>query len=235
MKLFNMIEKFLEYFIFNSRWVMAPMYVGLCLAMGLVMIKFGQEFIHFAPAVFIGVENHETGVRTVMDESSLVLSILKLIDLVLFASLLLMVIFSGYENFVSKIDMAEHEDRPEWMGKVDFSGLKLKLIGSIVAISGIHLLDAFITLHTMIKDGVKAQKDGAHSEIAKVVLDPVHIEALYTNLKWMIVLHGIFILSGIGFALMDKIAHGTHKGGHEKSPSDLEKPGSEAKAEPEHH
>ena len=223
MKLFNMIEKFLEYFIFNSRWVMAPMYVGLCLAMGLVMIKFGQEFIHFAPSVLA------------MDESSLVLSVLKLIDLVLFASLLLMVIFSGYENFVSKIDMAEHEDRPEWMGKVDFSGLKLKLIGSIVAISGIHLLDAFITLHTMIKDGVKAQKDGAHSEIAKVVLDPVHIEALYTNLKWMIVLHGIFILSGIGFALMDKIAHGTHKGGHEKSPSDLEKPGSEAKAEPEHH
>ena len=224
MKLFNMIEKFLEYFIFNSRWVMAPMYVGLCLAMGLVMIKFGQEFVHFAPSVLA------------MDESSLVLSVLKLIDLVLFASLLLMVIFSGYENFVSKIDMAEHEDRPEWMGKVDFSGLKLKLIGSIVAISGIHLLDAFITLHTMIKDGVEAQKGGhgGHGEIAKVLLDPAHVEALYTNLKWMIVLHAIFILSGIGFALMDKIAHSTHKG-HEQSPVDLEKPESEAKAAPEHH
>jgi uncharacterized protein (TIGR00645 family) len=216
----RMIEKFLEYFIFNSRWVMAPMYIGLCLAMGLVMIKFGQEFFHFAPAVFK------------LDESSLVLSILKLIDLVLFASLLLMVIFSGYENFVSKIDMAEHEDRPEWMGKVDFSGLKLKLIGSIVAISGIHLLDAFITLHTLIKDGVEAKiGQVAHTDAVKAALDPVHVEALYINLKWMIILHAIFILSGIGFAVMDKIAHSTHKGGHDKTPADLEKPQPEAKAD----
>ncbi|MEN9359867.1 MAG: hypothetical protein RL095_1402 [Verrucomicrobiota bacterium] len=204
----RLIEKFLEYFIFNSRWVMAPMYIGLCAAMALVMVKFGQEFVHFAPNILT------------MDESSLVLSVLKLVDLTLFASLLLMVIFSGYENFVSKIDMAEHKDRPEWMGKVDFSGLKLKLIGSIVAISGIHLLDAFITLHTMIKAGVNP--DG-HGSVTKVLLEPAHVEALYTNLKWMIVLHTVFIISGIGFALMDKIAHGSHKKQEKQSsPSDLE-------------
>jgi len=97
-------------------------------------------------------------------------------------NLVLMVIFSGYENFVSKIDVASHKDRPDWMGTVDFSGLKLKLIASIVAISGIHLLKSFMSIDEMDKG----------------------------NLMWLLVLHGTFVLSGVLLALMDYITEKSH-------------------------
>jgi uncharacterized protein (TIGR00645 family) len=107
---------------------------------------------------------------------------LTLIDLSLAGNLVLMVIFSGYENFVSKIDVASHKDRPDWMGTVDFSGLKLKLIASIVAISGIHLLKSFMSIDEMDKG----------------------------NLMWLLVLHGTFVLSGVLLALMDYITEKSH-------------------------
>ena len=107
---------------------------------------------------------------------------LTLIDLSLAGNLVLMVIFSGYENFVSKIDVASHKDRPDWMGTVDFSGLKLKLIASIVAISGIHLLKSFMSIEDMNKD----------------------------NLMWLLILHGTFVVSGVLLALMDYISEKSH-------------------------
>ena len=115
------MEHFLETLMFRSRWLLAPFYLGLVGGLVVLLVKFGQEFLHV--------------LLHLMDasEREVVLALLSLVDITLVANLLLMVIFSGYENFVSKIHTANHEDRPDWMGKVDYSGLKLKLIGSIVA------------------------------------------------------------------------------------------------------
>ena len=149
---------------------MAPFYVGLVLTLAVLLVKFAQELILFAPTVLE------------VSEAKVILGVLTLIDLVLAGNLLLMVIFAGYENFVSKIDTGNSEDRPDWMGKVDFSGLKLKLIGSIVAISGIHLLKAFMELKEIDKE----------------------------NLMWLVIIHMAFVISGVLFAVMDYLTARSH-------------------------
>ncbi|MCU0835696.1 MAG: TIGR00645 family protein [Chromatiaceae bacterium] len=163
------LEHGLELMIFNSRWLLAPIYIGLVLSVLLLLFKFVQEFFHIV-ANMLG-----------SSESDVILAVLTLVDLSLVANLLLIVIFSGYENFVSKIHTDEHEDRPEWMGKVDFSGLKLKLVASIVAISGIELLKAFVNI------------------------------AAYTNteLAWKVGIHAVLVVSGVLLAWMDRIAAST--------------------------
>lgn len=128
-----MVEGYLERFLFNSRWLLAPFYVGLACALVLLLYHFVIEFFHFAVSI------PQAGEREV------ILGILSLIDLSFTGNLVVIVIFSGYENFVSKINVAEH-DRPDWMTKVDFGGLKQKLATSIVAISGIELLKGFMNL-----------------------------------------------------------------------------------------
>ncbi len=169
--MFKFIEKLLEVVIFRSRWVLAPMYLGLVGGLVILMLKFAQEFIHIALNM-MGA-----------NEQEVVLSLLALVDMTLVANLLIMVIFSGYENFVSKIDTADSEDRPDWMGKVDYSGLKIKLIGSIVAISAIDLLKAFV--HQSNPDAVQISND---------------------QMQWMLIIHMTFIISGVLFAAMDYIA-----------------------------
>lgn len=169
------MEKILETLMFRSRWILAPMYLGLVGGLVMMMIKFVQEFIHIFSHILI------------FEEKEVVLSILGLVDITLVANLLIMVIFSGYENFVSKIDVADHEDRPGWMGKVDYSGLKIKLIGSIVAISAIDLLKAFMHQSTPNIDHLTNSQMG-----------------------WMVGIHFTLILSGVLFALMDKLAESTH-------------------------
>lgn len=168
-------EHFLEAIMFRSRWLLAPMYIGLVGGLLLMLVKFSQEFIHILEHIVSA------------PEKEVVLSILGLVDITLVANLLIMVIFSGYENFVSKIDVANHEDRPDWMGKVDYSGLKLKLIGSIVAISAIDLLKAFMHQST---PGIEHLSD--------------------TQMAWMVGIHFTLILSGVLFAVMDKISETTH-------------------------
>lgn len=170
------LEQFLEALMFRSRWVLAPMYIGLVGGLVLMFVKFVQEFIHIVEHIIY------------TPEKEVVLAVLGLVDITLVANLLIMVIFSGYENFVSKIDVANHEDRPDWMGKVDYSGLKLKLIGSIVAISAIDLLKAFMHQST---PGIEHLGD--------------------TQMAWMVGIHFTLILSGVLFALMDKIAESGHK------------------------
>lgn len=179
------LEHLLEVLIFNSRWLLAPFYLGLVVAIGLLLVKFGQEFLHIAPRVF------ETG------ESDLVLAVLTLVDMSLVGNLLLIIIFSGYENFVSKIDTADHEDRPEWMGKVDFSGLKIKVIASIVAISAIELLKAFVNVSKLI-----------HGENAAAPFVWSNADMAIT---WKVAIHLILVISGVLFAVMDRIAEGTHQ------------------------
>lgn len=160
------MEQMIERGLFASRWLMAPMYVGLVGALMILLVVFAKELIHFL------LEVHH------IDSSGAVLGVLSLIDLSLAGNLLLIVIFSGYENFVSKLDVADHEDRPEWQGTVDFAGLKLKLVASIVAISGIHLLKMFM-------------------DVEKVT---------DREIQWMVIIHIVFVTSGVLLALMDRIA-----------------------------
>ena len=155
----------LERALFASRWLMAPIYVGLIVMLAALMLKFLQELVHFLPHLLD------------LGESDMVLAALSLIDLSFTASLLLMIVFSGYESFVSRIDVDEAE-RPAWMGQIDFSGQKLKLISSIVAISGIHLLKAFMEVETIDK----------------------------TNFMWLVITHLVFVVSGVMLALMDYLA-----------------------------
>lgn len=169
------LEHIIESTIFKSRWLLAPFFLGLVFSIVLLFIKFVQEFWHIASNIFFS------------EESDVIIGILALVDMSLVGSLLLMIIFSGYEIFVSKIDVADHEDRPDWMGKVDFSGLKLKVIGAIVAISAIDLLKTFMNIPEELSDG--------------------NIEAL----RWKVVIHMAFVISGVLFAVMDKVAGDTNK------------------------
>lgn len=165
-----MLDRRIEQVIFASRWLLAPFYLGLTLCLAILLIKFSQELFHILPHVLD------------LEEKDVLLTVLTLIDLSLAGNLLLMVIFSGYENFVSKMDIGSHHDRPDWMGKVDFSGLKLKLVASIVAISGIHLLKAFMN-------------------IAKIPKD---------DLMWLVIIHMVFVVSGVLLAYMDRMIDAGH-------------------------
>jgi uncharacterized protein (TIGR00645 family) len=167
------LERALEGGLFASRWLMAPFYVGLIGALLALLYVFFQELAHEAQTLFMGGHG--------MDAESAILLALSLIDLSLAANLVLIVIFSGYENFVSKIDVGNHEDKPEWMGTVDFSGLKLKLIASIVAISGIALLKAFLEIHESKTFGQPEQD----------------------RLMWQVIVHLTFVVSGVLLAFMD--------------------------------
>ena len=163
----NKVVHTVEVVLFRARWLLAPLYLGLVGTLVLLAYRFVIEFIHLA---------QEIGQS---DASTFTLDLLALLDLTLLANLILMVIFAGYENFVSKIKVAEDaEDRPHWMGHVDYSGLKIKLIGSLVAISVIELLKDFMHEGTF-----DANREG-----------------------WRIGIHMTFVISGVLFALMEMMA-----------------------------
>ena len=169
------LEGLVEQFIFASRWLLAPIYLGMVLALMVLLWVFMLELV--------GALIH---VNSINPEGAILMS-LSLIDLSLTGNLLLIVMFSGYENFVSKLHIAEHEDRPSWMGTVDFAGLKIKLIASIVAISGIALLRSFLPLGD---PGYKM--DGQ-------------------RIGWMVAIHLTFVISGVLLALMDWITSKTEQ------------------------
>jgi len=167
------IEHAVEHFMFTSRWLLVPFYIGLVAGIGLLLVKFAKAFFALVPTVFDG------------DSGAALLGVLTLVDITLVANLLLIIIFAGYENFVSKIDTGDNEDRPDWMGHVSFSDLKLKLIGSIVAISGIELLKYFINVKEVL-----ASDNGNY------------------QLAWLVGIHLTLVFSGVMFAVMDRIAGG---------------------------
>jgi uncharacterized protein (TIGR00645 family) len=171
------LETTFERGLFASRWLMAPIYLGLVVSLAMLTIIFVKELVYYAPKVFT------------MTADQGILTVLTLIDLSLAANLLLIVLFSGYENFVSKLDIDDTEDRPDWMGKVDFSGLKMKLIASIVAISGIHLLKVFMEI-------------GKENPDKVVSADQMYL---------MVVIHLTFVVSGVLLALMDWLSAKTDK------------------------
>lgn len=160
-------EKYLEQAIYKSRWVLVPLYIGLIAANVLLLVKFVKEFMKLIPLVLYG------------EGGQVMAGLLSLIDIVLVANLMLIIVFAGYENFVSKIDMKNHEDRPDWMGKIGFSDLKMKVVGSIVAISAIELLRAFMNLD---------------------------VACSTEQLAWKVGIHITFVFSGIGFAVMDRLS-----------------------------
>lgn len=164
------IERILEKFLFTSRWLLAPFYVALVVALAGLMMKALQELWHFITHVFAATE------------SDIILAVLSLVDLTLTGSLVVIVIFSGYENFISKIDEAAHRDWPEWMSKIDFTGLKLKLMSSIVAISAIQLLKAFMN--------VRNNSD--------------------RDMIWLVVIHVVFVASGLLLAWTDRLSGESH-------------------------
>jgi uncharacterized protein (TIGR00645 family) len=172
----NPIERGLERGLFAARWLLAPIYIGLVASLAMLVVVFLRDLADTLPKVMT------------MTPDDGILSILTLIDLSLAGNLLLIVLFSGYENFVSKLHVDDASDRPDWMGTVDFSGLKLKLIASIVAISGIHLLKVFMAL---------GEGDGHAPDVE--------------TLKWMVVVHLTFVISGVLLALMDWLSSRSDK------------------------
>jgi len=161
------IESGVEQVLFGARWLLAPLYVGLALSLIGLCVKFIDRFVNMVNTL------------TSSDLHSVTLDVLELLDITLLGNLIVIIIFSGYENFVSKIGIAKHSvDRPSWMGKVDYSGLKIKLIGSLVAISVIELL----------KDFMNPEKLVTATE------------------QWRIGIHLTFVISGVLFSIMDYIA-----------------------------
>ncbi len=163
-------ESIFEKLIFASRWLQAPLYAGLIVGGVLYAYKFLVELVHLCMNI-----NEIT-------ETALMLGVLTLVDITMVANLLVMVIIGGYSTFVSKMAIEKHEDKPEWLNKVDAGTLKVKLAGSLVGVSGIHLLQIFINIENK---------------------NPDHI-------MWQVIIHGVFLLSSIMLAYTEKILHEKH-------------------------
>lgn len=166
----HLAERIVECVLFASRWLLAPIYLGLIAGLVVLLVKFVQ---------------HTVGLMAHMLDTSgdgTIMGVLALIDLALMGSLVVMVMFAGYENFVSKLDLAGHKDKPSWMGHVNFSDLKLKLMASIVAISAIQVLEKFMNVRQL-----------GDRELA-----------------WSIGIHMAFVVSGVLLAIMDRLSGKAH-------------------------
>lgn len=159
----NRVETTFEQIIFASRWFQAPMYVGLIVAGIIYAFKFVIELIHIVQTAASLTEEH------------LMLGVLSLVDITMVANLLVMVIIGGYATFVSRLNLTDHEDRPDWLQKVDAGTIKVKMAGSLVGVSGIHLLKSFINI------------------------DNRPIESV----KWQVVIHIVFLFSTLFLALTE--------------------------------
>jgi uncharacterized protein (TIGR00645 family) len=165
------VEQFIEKTLFASRWLLAPLYLGLSLALVALGIKFFQEVYHVLSHILVS------------SEADMILTLLALIDLVLVGSLIVMVMFSGYENFVSRLEVGEQADKLGWLGKLDAGTLKLKVAASIVAISSIHLLRAFMNAQQIPND----------------------------KLLWYVIIHLTFVVSAVLMGVLDRIAFASHR------------------------
>ncbi len=165
------IELIFEGVIFSSRWIQAPIYGGLIIGAVLYSYKFLIELIHLCATI------------GTIKEEVLMLGILTLVDISMVLNLLIMVIIGGYATFVSRMHLSEHEDRPDWLEKIDAGTLKVKLAGALVGISGIHLLKSFIDI---------GKKD-------------------FEQVKWQIVIHVVFLFSTLMLAYTEKVLHSSHE------------------------
>lgn len=159
------MEKMFERLMYASRWIMAPIYLGLSLMLLALGVKFFQEIFHVLPNIFS------------MGEVDLVLVTLSLIDITLVGGLIIMVMFSGYENFVSQLDVGDDSEKLNWLGKLDAGSLKNKVAASIVAISSIHLLKVFMNAENIPND----------------------------KIKWYLLIHITFVLSAFAMGYLDRL------------------------------
>ena len=160
------------HFIFASRWLQLPIYLGLIVAQGIYAYKFLKSLWHLVTNLGI------------MDENTIMMAVLNLIDVVMIANLLTMVIIGGYETFASRLHVNEHPDQPEWLSHVNASVLKVKLSMSIISISSIHLLQTFLNAANLTEK----------------------------QIMWQCITHICFLISALAMALTDKIVYGTtHK------------------------
>ena len=165
------LEVFIERIVMGSRWLQAPLYIGLVFVLGVVVVKFPFKIWELMRKALTA------------EEADLVLAVLSLVDLIMVANLVVMVIISGYENFVSHIDVDETRDRLAWFGKLDAGSLKIKLASSIVAISSIHLLQVFLNAQQYSDD----------------------------KLMWFTIIHITFVISALFLAYIDKVMADTKK------------------------
>ena len=159
------MERMIETLMLRSRWLLAPVYLGLSLALIALMIKFFQEVIHLFAHIFTA------------SEAEVILIVLALIDIALVGGLLVMVMMSGYENFVSQLDAQEGGEKLNWLGKMDASSLKMKVAASIVAISSIHLLKVFMNIENINPD----------------------------ILFWYVIVHLTFVASAFAMGVLDRV------------------------------
>jgi uncharacterized protein (TIGR00645 family) len=168
----------LSWLIFSSRWLQVPLYLGLIVAQGVYVVLFVKELIHLIHGA------------TSLSEQLIMLAVLGLIDVVMISNLLIMVIVGGYETFVSRLNLKNHPDQPEWLSHVNASVLKVKLAMAIIGISSIHLLKSFIAIGST----------GAmeNNSLVGAGLTPVSV-------MWQTIIHLTFIVSAIGIAWTDKL------------------------------
>ena len=165
-KMFKELEVLGENLMYASRWFLAPIYFGLSLALLLLGVKFFQEVFHVLPIILE------------IKEAQLVLLVLTLVDIALVGGLVVMVMLSGYENFVSQLDIGDDKEKLSWLGKLDAGSLKTKVAASIVAISSIHLLKFFMNINNTSND----------------------------KLMWAVIIHMTFVLSAIGMTFADRLS-----------------------------
>jgi len=163
----GLVERVLERTIFASRWLLAPFYLGMVAALALLLFEFFRRIVHLA----LDLQH--------LVHDDIVIGVLELIDLSLMSNLVLMVMFAGYENFVSRLDIGERGERLDWMGSIGFGDLKLKLMTSIVAISAIRLLEGFMDVEHMTDH----------------------------ELAWTVGIHVTFVFTGLLLALMERLMH----------------------------
>lgn len=183
------------YLIFFSRWLQAPLYIGLIVAQLIYVIVFMAELWHLGGEVLHGFQHPQEDGR-IIDESMIMLAVLGLIDVVMIANLLIMVIIGGYETFVSRIKLDGHPDQPEWLSHVNANVLKVKLAMAIIGISSIHLLKTFIGVSDLPPQGAAPQSDTATGE-----------HYTWDGVLWQVIIHMVFIFSAIALAWIDKISH----------------------------
>jgi uncharacterized protein (TIGR00645 family) len=184
----------LSNFIFASRWLQLPLYLGLIVAQAVYVFHFGVELYHLVGAAFGSQADIDVLVKssgyvseakiTGLNETVIMLVVLALIDVVMISNLLIMVIVGGYETFVSRMNLENHPDQPEWLSHVNASVLKVKLATAIIGISSIHLLKTFIN---------------ANNYTEKVLM-------------YQTIIHIVFLLSAMAIAYTDKLmAHSEHE------------------------
>lgn len=164
------MERLIESLMLKARWLLAPIYLGLSLAMIALVVKFFQEAVHLLLHIFTS------------SEAEVVLVVLSLIDISLVGGLLVMVMMSGYENFVSELDATGDSEKLSWLGKMDASSLKMKVAASIVAISSIHLLRMFMNIDNINPD----------------------------LMKWYVIVHLTFVVSAFAMGALDKLTRDSH-------------------------